>query len=206
MSEKRLADLGDEELIELIRGGKREAYRVLVERYQQRVYAIAFEIVKRKEDAEDIAQESFVKAYLSLKSFKGESSFFTWLYRITYNMSLDFRRSISRKGGAPVEFDEGSVVQESSSHGELAARGSGFQGPYEAIANRERVKVLRQALDQISDEHRAVVILREVEGMSYDEIAKVVGISKGTVMSRLHYARKSLQKALKDFAPQVHGN
>ncbi len=193
MKFEELQGSDDGALVNLAREGNRDAYRVLVERYQGRIFAIAYEIVKRKEDAEDVAQEAFVKAYLSLKGFKGESSFFTWIYRIAYNMALDFRRSALRKGGAPVEFDEKNAVQV----GEIPSA-SVVRGPFELVLDKEKVSMLRKALDEISDEHRAVVILREVEGMSYDEIAKVVGVSKGTVMSRLHYARKSLQKALRD--------
>lgn len=191
----------DEALVARAASGDKEAYRALVERYQHRVYSIAFEIVRNREDAEDVAQESFVKTYLSLKDFKGESSFFTWLYRIVYNMALDVRRRSARRGGDAVEFNEITTPASAS----IAAPLGHVEGPQEAALNKERAKVIKQVLGEISEEHRTVMMLREVEGLSYDEIAKVVGISKGTVMSRLHYARKALQKALHEFAPARGG-
>src|SRR4051812_13433700 len=95
--------VSDIELGERSSRGDKDAYRLLVEKYQARVFSLALAIVKNREDAEDIAQESFVKAYLSLKDFKGQASFFTWLYRIVYNMSIDFRRRMNRRGHNPVE-------------------------------------------------------------------------------------------------------
>lgn len=180
------------------RGGDKEAYRRLVEKYEKRVFAIAFQIVRSKEDAEDIMQESFVKAYMSLKDFKGESSFYTWLYRIVYNMSLDFKRKISRRGTQPTEFDESKLS--SGSIGEGIVSGS-VRGPHEEYLSREQAGLIQKVLNELSDDHRIVITLREIDGLSYDEIARIVGVSKGTVMSRLHYARKRLQSALKEYAP-----
>lgn len=188
----------DSQLVILARQGDREAYRVLVERYQTRAFGIAYDILKNREDAEDVAQESFVKAFLSLSKFKGEASFYTWLYRIVYNMAIDYRRKIVRHGGSTTEYDEAKHVQQSVGN----AAGYNQQGPYDEIFRKEQASTINRALSEISEEHRAVIVFREVDGMNYDQIAKVVGISKGTVMSRLHYARKKLQKALRDIAPE----
>lgn len=189
MSEK----ISDAELVAKASVGDKEAYRVLVEKYQQRVFAIAFDVVRSREDAEDIAQESFVKAYLSLPEFKGESSFYTWLYRIAYNMAIDFRRRTVRRGGAPVEFDETRADVVAEAAGSVQNR---FGSPQELMLRKEESQQIQKVLTEISPEHRAVITLREIEGLSYEEIADVVGVSKGTVMSRLHYARKHLQQGL----------
>ncbi len=190
------------ELVGRASRGDKEAYRVLVERYQSRVFAIAFEIVRSHEDAEDIAQESFVKAYFSLASFKGDSSFFTWIYRIVHNMSLDVRRKLARRGGGTMEYDEVKVAQAGDTNiSSGISMGAQSVGPLEEAVNKEKAGLLQKALHEISDEHRAVVVLREIDGLSYDEIAKVTGVSKGTVMSRLFYARKRLQQVLHEYAP-----
>lgn len=189
MSEK----ISDAELVAKASAGDKDAYRLLVEKYQQRVFAIAFDVVRSREDAEDIAQESFVKAYLSLPEFKGESSFYTWLYRIAYNMAIDFKRRIVRRGGAPVEFDETRVDAVAEGSGTLQNR---FGSPQDLMLRKEESQQIQKVLTEISPEHRTVITLREIEGLSYEEIADVVGVSKGTVMSRLHYARKYLQQGL----------
>jgi RNA polymerase sigma-70 factor, ECF subfamily len=177
----------EKELLELVKGGDRGAFRLLVESYQSSLFVCAFDIVKNRADAEDVVQESFVKAYLSLDKFRGLSSFYTWIYRITLNMAIDFRRKVARRGGDSYEFDETWGKQpEGSLNGD----------PAHSILVKERLQELQSALSSLSDEHRMVITLREVEGMSYDEIASSLGVSVGTVMSRLHYGRKNLQQNL----------
>jgi RNA polymerase sigma-70 factor (ECF subfamily) len=175
-----------------------EAYRQLVERYQARVYSLVFEIVKNSEDARDIAQEAFVKAYLSLPDFKGESSFYSWLYRIAFNMALDHRRKVVRRGGAPIEYEEGVLHQTEQ---EQAVGAGKVDRPDEALLRKEQRARIDQVLGTLTEEHRAIIMLREVDGLSYEEISDSTGIPKGTVMSRLFYARKKLQEALKEWAP-----
>jgi len=183
----------DIELVRLSTGGDREAYRQLVEKYQTRAFAIAFEIVRVREDAEDIVQEAFVKAYLSLDKFQGKSAFYTWFYRIVYNMCIDFKRKVKRRG--ELSGPAGELLL-NNSEPDTSYMGERSDTPHDLAERRDHMRLLRDALGQISEEHRAVVMLREVDGMSYDRIAEITGVSKGTVMSRLHYARKSLQKAL----------
>ncbi|MCB0317916.1 MAG: sigma-70 family RNA polymerase sigma factor [Bdellovibrionales bacterium] len=182
----------EKELVRLATAGDKDAFRQLVERYQNRAFTIAFSITKSHEEAEDIVQESFVKAYLSLKKFKGESSFYTWLYRIVYNMSIDATRRKARRGGESLEFDESRDAGEISGQ---AVVGS-VENPQEAYLRNETGNRIQNAINQLSEEHRTVIVLREFDGMSYDEISDVLGISRGTVMSRIHYARKYLQKVL----------
>lgn len=179
----------EEKLIRQTLAGEKDAFRLLVEQYEKRVFAMAFQIVKSREDAEDIVQESFVKAYLSLAEFRGDGSFYTWLYRIVYNLALDYKRRISRRGGASVELDETIAHQANAFMGKMDM-------PGDALDRREQREALKRALNGLSEEHRVAVMLRELDGLSYEEIAEVTGVSRGTVMSRLHYARKKLQSVL----------
>ena len=183
----------EKELVKRAKGGEREAFRELVERYQGRVFHLAFDVLKNREDAEDVIQESFVKAYLSLDRFKGDSSFYTWLYRIVYNMSIDVRRKVQRRATAPFELDESRAEVESVSGSEFSTR---TEAPDRVYQYREELKLVDAALSELSEEHRVVLLLRERDGLSYEEIADVVGVARGTVMSRLHYARKELLKKM----------
>ncbi|NDC37434.1 MAG: sigma-70 family RNA polymerase sigma factor [Proteobacteria bacterium] len=188
----------DKALIAKVRSGNGDAYRTLVEKYQKRAYLLAIEIVRSPEDAKDVVQESFVKAYLSLRDFKQDSTFYTWLYRIVHNMAIDYRRKMARRGGAHIEFDE-RTLQGISPKGEENAHGgvleNRVEGPQEALLRKEREQKLRAVLKELSEEHRIAITLREVDGLSYDEIAEVTGVARGTVMSRLFYARKRIQAA-----------
>lgn len=175
--------------------GASEAYRLLVERYEGRVYRIAYEVLRSHEDAQDAVQETFVKAYLALKEFKGDSSFYTWLYRIAFNMAVDWKRKVARRQNNSQEFRE-------DLHGDDGMASGAIEGPQAALLRKEKGAQIQRVLQQLSEEHRAVIMLREVEGLSYEEIADVVGVSKGTVMSRLFYARKKLQEALREFQPE----
>ena len=171
------------------------------------MFRVAFEIVKNQHDAEDIVQESFVKAFLSLDKFKAESSFFTWLYRITFNMAVDFQRRAQRRGGQHFEYKEqlgvstGEQAPDQSAPGGDGLAGQSVEGPYDALLRKQTGRKLNAAFAELSDEHRAVITLREVDGLDYEEIAKALGIPRGTVMSRLFYARKMLQRALQDVGP-----
>jgi RNA polymerase sigma-70 factor (ECF subfamily) len=198
----------DEQLVAATLGGDRNSYRTLVERYQDRLLRIALEIVKNPTDAEDIVQESFVKAFLSLDKFKGNSSFFTWLYRITFNMAVDFKRRAQRRGGSHFEYKEHLSVSTDVRGGdtnepvtEQTTLSQNVEGPHEALVRKEAGRKIDQVFAQLSDEHRAVITLREVDGLDYEEIASILGVPRGTVMSRLFYARKALQRALREFAP-----
>jgi len=186
----------DAELVAKAVEGDRNAYRGLVERYERKVMALAYEITGSHEDAEDVVQESFVKAYLALGQFKGDATFYTWLYRIVYNMAIDFKRKMARRGGPPLEFDESQTQAGAVGDGSLA--GDRFVSAPELMMRREDMTQFRRLMEELTEEHRAVIILREVEGMSYEQIAKTLGVNKGTVMSRLFYARKKLQQGLKN--------
>jgi RNA polymerase sigma-70 factor (ECF subfamily) len=184
----------DAQLVERARSGDHEAFRVLVERYQGRVHRLAFRILRDDERARDASQEAFLKAYRGLARFEGRSSFYTWLYRLVFNLCLDLRRR--DRSAREVEWDEG-AAHEGPQPGQpvLEAADGGPAGALERAEIRERVAA---AVDTLPQVHRETLILREMEGLSYGEIAQALGIPKGTVMSRLHYARKRVQKILED--------
>ena len=182
---------GDEtELIAKAREGDRDAFSVLVERYERRVVGVALAVVHNQDDALELAQETFVRAFENLKKFESRSSFSTWLYRIAANLSIDFWRREGRYN----------VLRGEDAENELRRMPSSTGDSYRAASQTELGDRLNEALEQLTPEHRAVVLLREVEGLSYDEISDVLQCPRGTVMSRLHYARNKLRSILKDFA------
>lgn len=185
-------------LIERIRRGDRQAFRVLVDRYQRRVYTLALGFVRDPDEARDISQEAFLKVYRHLDTFHGQSNFYTWLYRITVNLCIDLRRKAGRDNQA--EFDERIAHEEAGSPADQISPGRLRFDPAKALHNRELRERLNAALEQLSESHRSVLLLREVEGLSYKEIAEVLECPEGTVMSRLFHARRQMQQLLLDFA------
>jgi RNA polymerase sigma-70 factor (ECF subfamily) len=194
----------DRALVSKAREGDTDAFRRLVERHQRRAFALALGLVRDESDARELVQEAFIRVYRSLDGFEGGSSFFTWLYRIITNLSIDLLRKPGRQA---VDIDDEQLS--SSSGDDLAAPFvSTYDGadPVDALRRREIAARLQAALDELPPYHRAVVVLRELEGLSYEEMALALGVSKGTVMSRLFHARQKLQKALADcYAEQVGG-
>jgi len=189
----------DSELVRRVQAGDQLAFRSLFDRYNRRVFAVALGVVKNQDDALDVVQEAFVKVHKHIGSFQGSSSFYTWLYRIAMNLSIDH----VRKKRKVVELDE-------TVHKDDAAAGGAFlpqltqENPSKNVSRGELSTQIRAALDTLPEYHRAVILLREVEGMSYEEMAKVLKVPKGTIMSRLFHARQKLQKALADcYAEQV---
>lgn len=190
-------ETSDQELVRRCKEGDRQAYRLLVERYQRRVFAVAMGVLKNPEDAMDATQEAFVKVYRKIGQFKGDSSFYTWLYRIVVNLCIDHRRKHGRFKG--VEYDDRIGRDEDSVTGVQISGNTRQMHPGHAFHQQELAKALEEALGALSENHRTIILLREVDGLSYEEIADVMGCHLGTVMSRLHHARKNLQKALKPY-------
>jgi RNA polymerase sigma-70 factor (ECF subfamily) len=176
------------ELIRRASKGDTEAFGKLVERYQRRVIGVAMAVVHNQDDALELAQETFVRAYENLAKFESRSSFSTWLYRIAANLAIDFRRREGRY----------TVLRGEEGETELARLPSENRNSFDEHARGELNVRLRRALDELTSEHRTVILLREVEGLSYDEISEVLQCPRGTVMSRLHYARNRLRALLKD--------
>jgi RNA polymerase sigma-70 factor, ECF subfamily len=184
----------DRTLVKAAQGGDAQAFRALVERYQRRVVQLAVAMTKDPDEAMDIAQETFVRVHRYLPSFKGDSSFFTWTYRIAMNLCLDAQR---RKGRLErVEVDQG---DEAEIEAAMDPPSAALAGPQRQALNAELRDRIEEALASLSENHRAILLLREVEGLSYEDLAKVLGIRKGTVMSRLFHARLKMQGKLREY-------
>ncbi len=185
-------EVSDWELVRRCKQDDRQAFQELVERYQRKAVAIALGMLHDREDALEVAQEAFTKVFTSIGKFKEESSFYTWLYRIIVNLSIDRQRQRSRR----------SLFERHQSRGEddedWIESIPDTQGldPSDQVAERELGQHIRAAIDELTPAHKAVILLRAVKGLSYEEISQVLQCSRGTVMSRLHYARKKLQKRL----------
>jgi len=181
----------DLEWVQRSQDGDQEAFSELVRKYQKRVYYLAYGMLGNREDALDIAQEAFLKAFRSLKGFQGGGGFYTWLYRIAYNLSIDFMRKEWRKKN--LEYRDNQDLTEEE---DPVIRVPSSSHPGQEMAQKELNRVIMDAIQSLPEEHRSVILLREMEGLSYEDIAKRLRIRKGTVMSRLHYARQELQKNL----------
>lgn len=184
-----MTELDDLALVERCRAGDVAAFEPLVERYRQRVYRLAFHVLRDPEEALDVAQEAFIRAYQALPSFRGRSAFYTWLFRITMNAASDRLRQRAARGRAL----GGERVEEEQWERALVDPG---EAPDVAAARAEDRRRLQQALETLPERHRAIIMLSDLDGLSYREIAEVLGIPMGTVMSRLHNARKRLRQAL----------
>lgn len=183
----------DNELVGRAKARDLDAFRQLVDRYRRKVYGIAWGMTGNHGDSDDIAQETFIKAYRKLGEFEGQSGFYTWLYRIAVNCALDLLRKRGRRG----ELDlEGALP---AAERRLAVT---RKGPPDGLREAE-AEELREAVDrgvaELPEKHRAVIVLHDMEGVPHEEIAQVLGCSPGTVRSRLHYARLRMQQKLKDF-------
>ena len=180
----------DKELVERAKKGDQDAFEQLVLDNQNRVYSLALRLVNDREEAEDLAQEAFVKAWQGLRSFQGESSFATWVYRLTTNLCIDWlRKQRRREGVAPsVSLDD-----EESGWAEPADRDS---DPHLLLEKSERGRALARGLDKLPDWQRRALVLRELSGLSYQEIGEALEVDLGTVKSRIARARQSLRKIL----------
>ncbi|MFH1038086.1 MAG: sigma-70 family RNA polymerase sigma factor [PVC group bacterium] len=181
----------DFELVRRCLEGEIDEFQGLVEKYQERLSLLIYGIVLDREQARDLAQESFIKAYRSLHTFKGKSRVFTWLYRIAFNLALDAKRKKSGKN--LVEYDD-SVELEA-----VASRPGHASRPDREIMRSELSAMLIRALDTLTVPQRTAILLREWEGCSYEEISAIMKCSRGTVMSRLHYAREKIREKMKPY-------
>ncbi len=170
------------------------AYDELIRRYQERIYATVYHMTSNHEDANDLTQETFIKAYRALKSFKGDSSFYTWIYRIAINKTINFLKS--RKNRSHMSLNDVDFNVENDP--DLVALISD-KTPRRDLNISELQEKLNEAMLKLSEVHRMVVTLHDVQGMSHDEIAKIIGCNVGTVRSRLFYARQQLQGTLADY-------
>lgn len=184
----------DAELVDRVRNGDQAAFRELFDRYHRRAFAVALGVVKNEQDALDVVQDAFIKVHRHIDNFQGTSSFYTWLYRIVMNLAIDHLRK-SRK---TTDFDDRIGREDAAGDGALLPHILDGN-PAKTVARRELVEKIQHALAQLPEYHRAVILLRELEGMSYEELAQVLEVPKGTIMSRLFHARKKVQEMLGEY-------
>jgi RNA polymerase sigma-70 factor (ECF subfamily) len=196
--EVRKIDTSGSEDISLVKAfcdGEKEAFNRLVLKYKDKVFNLCYRFCGNYEDADDCAQEAFIKVYRSLNGFRQESSFSTWLYRITANTCKNKISSVKYKQGKiAVRLDEPIDTKEGSVNREIEGRSP---NPKRELENKEKGILIQEAVDTLSADHKAVVVLRDIEGFSYEEIAEITGYALGTVKSKLARAREELRTKLK---------
>ncbi|NLT12937.1 MAG: sigma-70 family RNA polymerase sigma factor [Clostridiales bacterium] len=173
-------------VIERVRNGESDAFEALVLENQKKVYNLAFKMTGNENDALDISQEAFIKAFTGLKNFRGESRFSVWLYRLTYNLSIDLIRKNQRN-----QFTSLTYIDDSGDYSDYEIPDLSGE-PENEIERKELREAISKGIDELPEKHREILIMREITGMSYDDIAKTLGLSEGTVKSRLSRARQGL--------------
>jgi RNA polymerase sigma-70 factor (ECF subfamily) len=202
LGELNTSGASDEHFVRQALGGDVGAFDVLIDRYKHRLFVYIYNMIGHKEDTDDVLMDTFIKAYQNLHRFKGNSAFSTWLYRIAHNRALDFlraqktRKKVIDEGRGLDDCgngeDELGVVNQSEDRS-VAGNVS------REVVNKELENKLNESLNKLSNNHRAVVIMYDIQGKSHAEIAQIMGCSEGTVRSRLHYAHLELQNYLKEF-------
>lgn len=186
-------DPPDTVLVQRAQGGDTAAYEELVRRHHKRIHALVYHMTSNKEDTEDLVQEVFIKGFSALPHFKGQSSFYTWIYRIAVNRVINFVKKRKRQSALSLnDFDSG-VEREVEK-----MQVGGPASPRRETNLRELQERLNKALQKLSDNHRTVVVMHDIQGIPHDQIAETLGLSAGTVRSRLFYARQLLQSELSD--------
>jgi len=184
----------DQMLVRRAQRGDLDAFDQLIQRYQERIYSAIYHMTANHEDANDLAQETFIKAYRALPSYKGDASFFTWLYRIAVNKTLNFLRQ--RKNRVHMSLND--LDAQTENDPALVSLIS-EKTPRREINLAELQEKLNAAMLKLSDTHRMVVTLHDIQGLPHDEIARIMDCNEGTVRSRLYYARQQLQAYLAEF-------
>ncbi|MBD5781814.1 sigma-70 family RNA polymerase sigma factor [Pelagicoccus sp. NFK12] len=186
----------DEDLaiVHKVQAGDVDAFDELVTKYRERIYSVVYNLTSNREDASDLTQDAFIKAFQSIGRFKGKSSFFTWLYRIALNTTLTHLR----KNKLRRFFSFEKMNEEDHSAGFIEQLKTDSDSDKNTLMNELQEK-LNDAFQKLSVKHRTVITLYEIDGLSHKEIAEIVGTSVGTVRSRLHYAKQFLQAELKDY-------
>src|SRR3954464_3308628 len=188
------APIEDLELVRRSQAGDIAAYDELIRRYQERIYATVYHMTSNHEDANDLAQEAFIKGFQALRSFKGDSSFYTWIYRIAVNKTINFLKQ--RKNRTHLSLND--IDFNAENDPDLVALISD-RTPRRDIGLSELQEKLNEAMLKLSPVHRLVVTLHDVQGLSHEEIGKIIDCNIGTVRSRLFYARQQLQAYLSDY-------
>ena len=192
--DEQLNNPDDLEFVHRAQKGDHAAYEELVRRYYKKIYGLIYNMTNSREDAEDVTQEVFVKAWKAISRFREQSGFYTWIYRIAINRTINFRKKRNRRQSVSLdEFDPD--IKQAESYREFSSKGSVLR----KLSLGEFQKKMNEALEKLSEKHRAVVIMHDVQGMPHSEIASVLRCSEGTVRSRIFYARQQLQAELAEF-------
>ena len=194
-SQQIWAEYEDVDLVKASQDGTLAAFDELIQRYQQRVYATVYHMTSSHEDADDLTQESFIKAYKALKRFKGESSFYTWIYRIAVNRTINFLKQRKRKS---YHMSLNDMDMQVENHADLLMFISD-NTPRRDVRLNELQEKMNEAMQKLSETQRLTVTLHDVQGMSHEEIGKIMDCNTGTVRSRLFYARQQLQALLSEY-------
>jgi RNA polymerase sigma-70 factor (ECF subfamily) len=177
----------DRRLIAECLGGQRDAFGELVSRYQARLYNAALRLVQSPDDAADVVQDAFLSAYQALHTFKGDAEFFTWLYRIAFNTAISLKRK--KRPTTSLEANKGEAGIDPDDPSEYVKPGA-------SLERTEDERQLSEAISRLSAEHREVLLLKDIEGLKYEDIAELLGVPIGTIRSRLHRARLELRELL----------
>lgn len=184
----------DAALVEAAKGGDTAAFDELVCKHHGRLYGLVYHMTSNREDTNDLLQDIFAKAYRSLKRFRGKSSFYTWIYSIAVNMSLNFLKKRNRRRAISLD-DVDSGISNDKDFIEMTSNSN----PVKDANIRELQQRLNEAMMELSEDHRAVVTMFDIQGLPHNEISKILGVSAGTVRSRLFYAHRQLQNYLEEF-------
>jgi RNA polymerase sigma-70 factor (ECF subfamily) len=182
----------DAELVARVQRGDKKAFDLLVLKYQRKIMRLLSRMIRDQSEIEDVAQEAFIKAYRALPQFRGESAFYTWLYRIAINTARNWLASSSRRPSAPnaVENEDGETFNETDNLSDIST-------PEAMFASREIAETVNAAIEGLPEELRTAIVLREIEGMSYEDIAQSMGCPIGTVRSRIFRAREAVAARLR---------
>ncbi|HMV12028.1 MAG TPA: RNA polymerase sigma factor RpoE [Nitrosomonas sp.] len=183
----------DQQLVERVQQGDKRAFDLLVVKYQRKLARLLSQLIRDPVEVEDIAQETFIKAYRALPSFRGDSAFYTWLYRIGINTAKNFLVSQGRK----VPTIEGNFDNEDAENFEEAAKYKEVSTPESELMSKQVAQTVNKTLDSLPEELRTAIVLREIEGLSYEDIASMMGCPIGTVRSRIFRAREAIAEKLR---------
>ena len=182
----------DAELVARVQRGDKQAFNLLVIKYQRKILRLLSRMIRDPADLEDVAQEAFIKAYRALPQFRGESAFYTWLYRIAINTARNWLASAGKRPSAPnaIESEDGETFNETDSLSDISTPGS-------MVASREIAETVNAAIEELPEDLRTAIVLREIEGMSYEDIAQTMACPIGTVRSRIFRAREAIAQRLR---------
>jgi RNA polymerase sigma-70 factor (ECF subfamily) len=198
VADQRQINVEDEVLVQKWRQGDQKAVERLVCKYQNRIYNVILKICRNPDDAAELTQDTFVKIIESIDSFQGRSSFYTWAFRIAVNLTLNFRKRKMSPGFTSLDASDAQPDERSSALSMVLLDEKTPQ-PSEIAENRELCEIVQKAIDTLDEEHRTIIVLRDIEGMNYEQIADVLVIELGTVKSRLSRARAALRQILEAF-------